>query len=68
VPGWRVWVNGAPSVLHGADAAFMAVALPAGAVTVRWVWSPAALRVGLFLALGALGVLAGWASAWRARV
>ena len=61
-PGWRVEIDGVPSPLRRADYAFRAVRVPAGRSTVRFVYEPRSLRLGLLLA--ALGTLA-LGAAWR---
>ncbi len=63
-PGWkarRLQPDGTrqPLTIHRANLAFQGVFLPAGPAAVEWRYEPASFRLGLFLGLTALAVLAG---------
>ena len=64
-PGWRAFAAGREVPILRADYTFRAVALPAGATTVQFVYKPASFRVGLMAALLAgVGLIAvGWLDA-----
>jgi len=64
-PGWQATVDGEAAALWRADYLFRAVRVPAGEHTVRMVYQPASLRLGLWLA--ALAVLATGVTAWLVR-
>ncbi|MFP4248086.1 MAG: hypothetical protein ACLFU7_00420 [Armatimonadota bacterium] len=67
-PGWSAYVDGRPRRVHAvAGGAFCGLRTHDGDREVRLVFEPASLRVGCFLALGAIGLLsaaigAGWRS------
>jgi hypothetical protein len=68
-PGWTVRVDGRPATIWPANAAFRAVALPAGARRVEFTYEPASVAAGLAISGSALVALAGLAGlAWRQRV
>lgn len=50
-PGWRAYAAGRDVPILRADYTFRAVALPAGATTVEFVYQPASFRAGLVIAL-----------------
>jgi hypothetical protein len=52
-PGWRAEVDGQPAPVLRANYAFRAVAVPAGASTVRLIFDPPLWRLGWLLALPA---------------
>ena len=60
-PGWEAEVNGVSTPIHRANVAFRAVRVPAGEVTVRFVYRPTMLRLGALLTLltllGAAGAI-----------
>jgi hypothetical protein len=56
-PGWRAEVDGTPVVIERANLAFRAVALPAGARTVRFVYEPGWIVPGAVISGIALLVL-----------
>lgn len=58
-PGWRARVDGKPVAITAAREAFRAVPLETGARRVTFCYEPSAFRVGLFLALTALALIAG---------
>lgn len=67
-PGWTARVDGRPAAVWPANAAFRAVALPAGARRVEFTYEPASVAAGLATSGTALVVLAGLAGfAWRRR-
>jgi len=53
-PGWRVSVDGREAALLRANIAFRAVALPAGAHVVDFVYRPRSLLIGLAVSGAAL--------------
>lgn len=62
-PGWRATVSTSgsaptPTAVSQANIAFQGVPVPAGRSTVRLSYTPASFRVGLFLALLGVGILA----------
>lgn len=60
-PGWIATVNGQPTKIYRADYNFRAVSLPAGESTVRFVYRPNSLRLGLALsATGGLVLIGAW--------
>jgi hypothetical protein len=58
-PGWKAELDGREVPIRPANAAFRAVAVPAGRHQVRFVYRPASVYVGLYLSLAALLVLIG---------
>ena len=50
-PGWRAFAAGRELPILRADYTFRAVALPAGATTVEFVYQPTSFRAGLIIAL-----------------
>ncbi len=69
-PGWRADVDGRSSKIRPANAAFSAVAVPAGRHLVRFSYRPPSATIGGVVTLVALavllaGVLAGWARTRR---
>lgn len=67
-PGWEATVDGEPAEIVCADGALQGVFLPPGRHTVHFAFRPRPFRIGVILALGALGLLALWAlvERWRA--
>ncbi len=61
-PGWRAWVYESPVPIYRANYAFRAVAVPSGKQLVTLRYEPASFRVGLFISLLALSLLAAWAT------
>jgi len=62
-PGWKAWVYETEAPIARANYGFRAVALPPGKHVVTFRYEPAAFRVGLFIALTALALLAAWGMA-----
>jgi hypothetical protein len=62
-PGWRARLYETPTPVLRANYAFRGVAVPAGKNLVTFTYDPASFRVGLYLSLVALAVLAAWALA-----
>lgn len=61
-PGWVASVDGSPAPLERANYLFRAVPLPAGQHVVDFVFVPNSFRLGMFLSLLGVGLLAGlWA-------
>lgn len=58
-PGWQARVDGKKATLVRADGALMGVFLSAGVHEVELVYRPASYRIGLYLSLLAVGLLAG---------
>lgn len=57
-PGWHASIEGADVPIYRANGAFQAVALPAGAHTIRLDYAPALPKIGALLSLLALAGLA----------
>jgi uncharacterized membrane protein YfhO len=57
-PGWRVYVDGDQGTIVRANAIFRGVYLEPGAHSVEYRYEPAAVRIGLWLLLGAVAVSA----------
>jgi hypothetical protein len=66
-PGWRALVDGVPQPLLRANAAFRAVALPAGDHVVDLVYRPASLWLGGAASLATAAAFALAACRWRPR-
>ena len=66
--GWRAYWNGKPVPVLRANYAIRGVVLPAGNGTLEFIYRPASLIVGLWLAGLAVVVLAGWLIAGRIRI
>ena len=67
-PGWRAWVNGTPVGIDQVAPVFQAVPLPAGAVSVRFAYSPPFIDLAWLAALAGLAWLAvTWLPAPRRR-
>ncbi len=54
-PGWKAFIDGAPSPILRANYLMRAVPLAAGPHTVTFVYDPLSFRLGAGLSLGALG-------------
>ena len=54
----RAVAGGRRVPIHRADYTFRAVALPAGATTVEFVYQPASVRIGLLVSLSTVAALA----------
>ena len=69
-PGWRAYVDDAPSAIYRADDAFKAVLIPPGSHRIRFVFRPVRVFAGLAISLAALltslGVLL-WPAAHKER-
>ncbi len=57
-PGWRAWMDGEPAPIHRVNYGFRGVQVPGGRHTVAMRYEPASFRVGLFVSLAALALLA----------
>lgn len=57
-PGWVAYVNDRPTVWLPVDHIYRGVPLRAGRSEVRWVFQPVSVRLGLFLTLLTVGLLA----------
>ena len=66
-PGWRATLDGAPAAILRADGALQAIALPAGAHTVRLSYRAPAFRAGLAISLFSAAAAAAAAAASGAR-
>jgi hypothetical protein len=69
-PGWQATVDGHPVPVQRADVAFQAVRLPAGTHTVRLLYRPASVSIGLVVSVLSALVAAGLclvAFLWRRR-
>ncbi|MGC9317561.1 MAG: YfhO family protein [Armatimonadota bacterium] len=64
-PGWNAYVDGEPRTVHPYAGTFCGVSLNEGDSEVRLVFEPTSVRVGIFLSLLALGLLAGAAVGGR---
>jgi len=66
-PGWRAYVDGQETRIYRADGCLRAVAVPAGAHTIRFKYLPDSFRYGLYVSfIGAvLGLLGLGYWAWR---
>jgi hypothetical protein len=64
-PGWRVTVDGRPSILSRTNGANLGVALPPGVHRIVFRYLPDVYRVGLYLSLLACGALAAAAGLLR---
>ena len=62
-PGWKARVYETEVPIARANYGFRAVALPPGKHVVTFRYEPATFRVGLFVALTALALLAAWGMA-----
>jgi hypothetical protein len=58
-PGWKAWVDGEPAEIARTKDGFRGVEIAAGRHTIEMRYEPAAYRVGLFISLVALALLAG---------
>ncbi|HLH14607.1 MAG TPA: YfhO family protein [Solirubrobacteraceae bacterium] len=56
-PGWSATIDGHAAVIHPANVAFRAVAVPAGRHVVVFTYAPASTQAGLLISLVALAVL-----------
>jgi hypothetical protein len=56
-PGWRAWTDGLPSPVLRANAAFRAVAVPAGRHVIEMRYRPRAVTAGLTLSVSGLAAL-----------
>ncbi len=59
-PGWRAWRNGEPAEILAAEGVFQAVATQPGRSDIRFVYTPTPFRCGVFAALSAAALAAGW--------
>ncbi|MBI1802248.1 MAG: YfhO family protein [Chloroflexi bacterium] len=60
-PGWRAFVDGRETRVMRANTIMMAVAVPAGARQVEFVFDPSSVKVGAAISFAALlGLLAAW--------
>jgi len=57
-PGWRAWVDGRPARVLVANAAFRAVAVPAGRHAIEMRYRPSSVAVGLALSAAGLVLVA----------
>lgn len=57
--GWKTTVDGRPAKIYPANYAFRAVAIPAGAHTVKFLYRPPAFIVGAWVSLSGLVILIG---------
>ena len=57
-PGWEARVDGRPVPIEAANAAFRAVAVPAGRHEVRFDYRPGSVRTGVIVSALALAILA----------
>jgi uncharacterized membrane protein YfhO len=61
-PGWRAWIDGKPAPIDRFSDALRSVDVPAGQHTIEMRYQPSTFRVGLFISLLALALLAGLAA------
>ncbi len=61
-PGWQAWVYESAVPIYRANYAFRAVAVPSGKQRVTLRYEPASFKVGLFISLLVLSLLAAWAT------
>jgi hypothetical protein len=66
--GWRAYWNGKPMPILRANYAIRGVVIPAGNGTLEFIYKPASLFLGLWLAGLAVIVLAGWLIASKIRM
>lgn len=67
-PGWKAYVDGRETEILPANAAFRAVAVPAGRHKVRFAYEPASLRAGVVISsIGWLALVAGVSAHLRRR-
>ena len=66
--GWRAYWNGKPVPVLRANYAIRGVVVPAGNGTLEFIYKPASLNLGLWLAGLAVIVLAGWLIAIKIRM
>lgn len=59
-PGWRAWRHGEPVAILPAEGVFQAVAAAPGRSDIRFVYAPSSFRCGVFAALLAAALAAGW--------
>jgi hypothetical protein len=64
-PGWKAWLDEAPTPIYRTDIAFRGVAVPPGEHKVRMEFRPAILAVSAALSLGTAVLLAGLACRTR---
>lgn len=65
-PGWKATIDGRETRLLRANVAFRAVESPAGRHSIRFVYRPASVKVGLAIsALAVLCTTALWVAQWR---
>ncbi|MBI5449518.1 YfhO family protein [Candidatus Gottesmanbacteria bacterium] len=53
-PGWKALIDGAKTEIYRANYSFRAVSVPAGRHTVRFVYDPLSVWIGLLVTLGSL--------------
>ena len=56
-PGWRVLVDGVEQSIRATDVGMRAIDIPRGVHTVRMVYDPASVKIGLALSLAGLGLI-----------
>jgi hypothetical protein len=61
-PGWQAFVNDVPAAILRANYAFRAVRVPSGESTVRFVYRPLSVRLGLWVSGVSTFLLLGWAA------
>jgi hypothetical protein len=65
-PGWKAWVDGAPTPVSRVNASFMGVAVPAGSTSIRLLYRPewilwlTATCLAVWLILLGIGIRIGW--------